>query len=98
MRPCKRVLIFFMAFNGVRIVFESCPNRVRIVSESCKTMYGLINERTIERNERTIERNGRTNKTNGRNENNVSMQTKKGGYGKIHLPHPLLLYKKTEER
>ena len=67
-------------------------------------MYGRINERTEgtkgrlkgteERTKRTEERTKRTEET----KNNVSMQTKKGGYGKIHLPHPLLLYKKTEER
>lgn len=61
MRPYKRVLIFFMAFNGVRIVSELRSNCVRIVQNNVRT-----DKRT----------NGRTNKTNGRNENNVSMQTK----------------------
>ena len=94
MRPCKRVLIFFMAFNGVRFVFELCPNRVRIMQNNVRT-----DKRKDDWKERKDDWKERKNEQNERKKrNNVSMQTKKGGYGKIHLPHPLLLCKKTEER
>ena len=74
------------------MAFELCSNCVRIVSELCKTMYGRINERTEGTKgllKGTEERTKRTEETK------TTLACKqKGGYGKIHLPHPLLLYKK----
>ena len=92
MRPYKRVLIFFMAFNGVRIVSESCSNCVRIVQNNVRT-----DKRTNGRNERTIERNGRTNKTNGRNETTLAYKQKREGMARF-ICHTLSYFIKTEER
>ena len=91
MRPCKRVLIFFMAFNGVRIVSESCSNCVRIVQNNVRT-----DKRTNGRNERTIERNGRTNKTNGRNETTLAYKQKREGMARF-ICHTLSYFIKKQK-